>query len=89
MVNYVAEQLWELLLQSSRYSAVKAIQDSIQLSHYHFFAMLELYNLDTCTFFTPSRELGFALHEMYEVLDHRWGSYPMKNKSLAQKSFIF
>ena len=29
--------------------------------------MLELYNPYTCTFFTPSRELGFSLHEMYEV----------------------
>ena len=29
--------------------------------------MLECYNLETCTFFTPIREMGFALHEIYEV----------------------
>jgi len=29
--------------------------------------MLERYNLDSCTFFTSSGEIGFALHEMYEV----------------------
>jgi len=26
-----------------------------------------LYNSNTCIFFTPSRELGFALHEIFEV----------------------
>ena len=30
--------------------------------------MLEKYYLDTCTFFTPVGEMGFALHEMFEVL---------------------
>jgi len=29
--------------------------------------MLECYNLETCTFFTPVREMGLSLHEMYEV----------------------
>ena len=29
--------------------------------------MLERYNPDSCTFFTSSGEIGFALHEMYEV----------------------
>jgi len=38
--------------------------------------MLELYNLDTCTFFTPSGELGFALHEMYEVSGLPMGEMP-------------
>jgi len=29
--------------------------------------MLEHYNSETCTFFTPIGEMGFTLHEMYEV----------------------
>ena len=33
-------------------------------SHYNFFAILEKYNPDTCTFFTPVGEMGFA----YEVI---------------------
>jgi len=40
----------------------------ITLSYYNFFAILEKYNLDTCTFFTMVGEMGFALHEMFEVL---------------------
>jgi len=53
MGSYVTEQLRELLLQSGLYSVVKAVQYGVPQSHYHF-AMLELYNPDTCTFFTPS-----------------------------------
>ena len=33
----------------------------------HFYAILERYNLETCTFFTPIGEMVLALHEMYEV----------------------
>ena len=34
----------------------------------HFYAVLEHYNSETCTFFTPVEEMGLAFHEMYEVL---------------------
>ena len=35
-----------------------------------------MYNPDIATFFTPSRELGFALHEMYEVSGLSMGEVP-------------
>jgi len=38
--------------------------------------MLEHYNLETCTFFTPVREMRFALHEMYEVSGLAMGDIP-------------
>lgn len=38
----------------------------ILISRFHFFCILELYNPDTCTFFTPCGEFGLALHKMYE-----------------------
>jgi len=30
-------------------------------------AILERYNPETCTFFTPIKEIGLALHKIYEV----------------------
>ena len=38
--------------------------------------MLEKYNPDTCTFFTPVGEMGFALHEMFEVSGLSMGNLP-------------
>ena len=38
--------------------------------------MLERYNLETCTFFTPVGEMGFALHEMYEISGLAMGDTP-------------
>jgi len=67
MVSYVIEHLEEPLWRSRLSIAVRVVQYGFPLSIYHFFAMLEMYNPDTNTFFTPSGELGFALHEMFEV----------------------
>jgi len=75
-VSYVSEQPREPLLQFGLYSAVRAIQYGIPQSHYHFFAMLELYNRDKCTFLTPSGELGFAFHEIYKVSGLLMGEMP-------------
>jgi len=36
--------------------------------------MLERYNPETCTFFTPVGEIGLALHEMYEVYGQVMGN---------------
>jgi hypothetical protein len=38
--------------------------------------MLDMYNPNTATFFTPSGELGFALHEMFEVSGLSMGEVP-------------
>ena len=41
--------------------------------------MLEKYNPDTCTFLTPVGEMGFALHEMVEVLGLSMGDLSYEN----------
>ena len=38
--------------------------------------MLERYNLETCTFFSPVGEMRFALYEMYEVSGLVMGNIP-------------
>ena len=67
MVGFVLEDLKDELLQTSLYTAVQAVQYVIPHSSHHFFVMLERFNSETCTFFTPVVEMGLALHEMYEV----------------------
>jgi len=47
-------------------------------SYYNFFAILKKYNQDTSTFFTPVREIRFALHEMFEISGLTMGDLPYK-----------
>ena len=58
------------------YSAVRATCYGIALSDYNFFGVLEKYNPDTNTFFTPVGEIGFALDEMFEVSGLSTGDRP-------------
>jgi len=67
MVSFTLAQFEELLWQAGLYGAVRAIMHDILQSNHHFYVILECYNPETCKFFTPIREMGFALHEMYEV----------------------
>jgi len=76
IVGFVFEDLKDKLLQSSLSVAVRAVQYGILQSSHHFFIMLERYNPETCTFFTPVGEMGFALHEMYEVSGLAMGDIP-------------
>lgn len=67
MVYFVINELGEPLQQSGLYPVVRVVMYEIPQNNHHFFAMFELYNADTCTFFTAVGELGFAPHEMFEV----------------------
>ena len=67
MVGLVLVELGDLLLQVGLYEAISAIQYGLPQSTQYFYAVLERYNLETCTFFTLVGEMGLALHEMYEV----------------------
>jgi len=51
MVCFILKKLEEKLLQYGLYYAVRAVCYEIALSHYNFFAILEKYNPDTCTFY--------------------------------------
>jgi len=46
---------------------MRAVQYDISQSTKHFYAILEQYNPETCTFFIPIGEMGLAFHQMYEV----------------------
>ena len=62
MVGFVLEDLKDELLQTGHYIVFQAIQHVIPYSSHHFFAMLERYNSETCTFFTLVGEMSLALH---------------------------
>ena len=67
MVSFVLDELKELLMRFRLYIPVRTVQYGIPHGNHHFFAILERYNPETCTFFIPVREIRFALHEMYKV----------------------
>ena len=71
MVGFVLTEIGDFLLQTGLYGAVRAVQYGIPQSTQHFYAVLERYNPETCTFFTPLGEMGLAFHKMYEVSELR------------------
>jgi len=78
MVLFVLRDLEELLLQCRLYPAVRVLCYGIIPSHCKFFGILEKYNPDTCTFFTSVEEMGFVLHEMFEVSGCLWETFHMR-----------
>jgi len=64
---FVLAEFEDLLLQVGLYGFARAVQYGIPQSNQHFYAILERYNLETYMCFTPIKEMGLALHEMYEV----------------------
>ena len=53
MVGFALAEFRDLLLQSGLYGAVRAVQYGILQSTQIFYTILERYNPETCTFFTP------------------------------------
>jgi len=87
MVGFVLAELGDLLLQAGLYEVVRAVQYGLLQSMQHFYSVLERYNSETCTSFTPMGEMGLPLHEMYEVSRLVMGDAPMKNMSQLLRSF--
>ena len=67
MVGFVLVELRDLLKQVGLSHSVRAVQYGLLQSSHSFYDVLERYNPLTCTFFTPVREMGLALHELYEA----------------------
>ena len=67
MVGFALAEFEDLLLQAGLYEHVRAVEYGIPQSSQYFYAILERYNPEICTFFTLIREMGLALHKMYEV----------------------
>ena len=76
MVRFALAEFENLLLQDGLYNAVRAVQYDIPQRTQYFYAVLEQYYLETCTFFTPIGEIGLALHEMFEVSGLMIGDTP-------------
>jgi len=64
MVGFALAEFEDLLLQVGLYEAIRTAQYGIPQSTQLFYAILERYNPETCTFFTTIGEIGLALHEM-------------------------
>ena len=89
MTKFVLKELETPLAQAGLLVPVRATEFGIIQSHFHFFSILEKYNPDSCTFFTPVGELGFALHEMHEVSGLVLGICRMKSLFLARRNSRF
>lgn len=60
------------------YPAIVASKHGILQKNQNFYRIMELYNPETCTFFTPVRELGISLEEMHVVTGLPFGKCPYK-----------
>jgi len=58
------------------FTPIRAVRFGLKSNPLQFFSILELYNSDSCTFFTPDGELGMAMHEMHEVSGLPKGEVP-------------
>ena len=67
MIGFALAKFEDLLLQAKLYGIFRVVQYGIPQSNQHFYVVLERYNPETCTFFTPIGEMGLSLHEMYKV----------------------
>jgi len=76
MVGFALAEFEDLLLQTGLYGAVRAVQYNILQSTQYFYAILERYNPETCTFFTLIGKIGLALYEMYKDLGLVIGDAP-------------
>jgi len=63
------EDLKDELLQTGLHTAIRAVQYGIPQSSHHFFAMLEHYNPEMCTFFTLVGRWGSPFMRCTKSLD--------------------
>ena len=82
MVGFALAE-FEDLFATGRNGAVRAVQYGIPQSTQHFHAILERYNPETYTFFTPIGEMELAFHEMYEVSGLMIGDAPYEEYVLS------
>lgn len=63
-VGYMLESHGQVLREIDLHQVIRNVQYSLSQSQYHLFSLLEMYNSEANTFFTPISELGLALYEM-------------------------
>lgn len=67
MIRYMIETFSPTLEDIELYRANKNVLLGIPHNSYHLFNILEMYNPNSRTFFSPIDKLGFALQKMFEV----------------------
>lgn len=68
MVDFMLSTFKVTLQDLGLYGAIRNVQFDLPHSAYHLFSVLEImYNPYSGTFYTPVGELGFTLHEIFEV----------------------
>lgn len=85
LVKFV-ESNFALSLQATHLRpAIRKVKYGIHQNPFPFNAMLERYNPDSRTFYTPVGELGLALHEMHVVFGLSWGNIPYEERYIPLK----
>jgi hypothetical protein len=74
--EFILDEYADFLRKCDLYVPIRATKFGIKTNAHSFYGVLELYNPDSCTFFTPHGELGLALHEMHEVSGLSMGEVP-------------
>lgn len=67
---------------------MRNVQFGLPHSSTHCFCILEMYNAQTNTFFTPIGELGFALHEVHEITVLSIGETPNEEYVPSMKELL-
>ena len=57
------------------FSAIRAVRSGLVQDPQKFYGVMELYDVDTRTFFTPVGELGISYHEMQYVSGLDYGEF--------------
>lgn len=67
-MGYMLKTHEQTLKEIGLHRAIRNVQNEIPQSPYNLFGLLEMYNFETSTVFTPVGNLGLTLHVIYEVL---------------------
>src|SRR5436853_618346 len=76
MIGYACVEFKDQLQQLQLLPAIVAVQHGVPSSVNNSLGMLERYNSETCTFFTPVGEVGISLREMQRVSGLPVGEFP-------------
>lgn len=75
-MDFILREHGQLLRLIGLYDAVQATHVGFRQSPQDFFGLLEMYNSETWTFFTPAGELGLPYHEMHYISGLPYSEYP-------------
>lgn len=76
MVDIILTTFRDTLQNFGLYGAIRNVQFGFSHNTYHLYNILEIFNPHSDTFFTLIGELGFTLHEIFEVSLLSMGELP-------------